>query len=194
LQDSGTTDLRFQNPDQDQSVKVCPLCAESIKAAAKVCPYCRSSQTRLGHWGPYLLLACSVAMMLIFVGLVSSRFFPDAFRPDGRSFAPYRAQLLVTRTSLERDAKKPEFWLSGYITNTGNHPWRLQELEARFMEGENKLVDVRHVRVPEKFMMQPHQEQSFRVGLGRLVFTNSSIVARVRVQMATEGDFPAKTE
>jgi hypothetical protein len=95
---------------------------------------------------------------------------------------------------LERDRRKPEFWLSGYITNTGNYPWRVQELEVRFMEGKSNLVDVRHPEIAEKFVVQPHQEQAFRVGLGTLVLTNSSLVARVRVQAATDGNFPAKTE
>ena len=132
--------------------------------------------------------------MLGFVALVCARFFPDAFRPEGRSFAPYREQLLVARTLLERDARKPEFWLSGYITNTGSYPWRVEELEARFMEGEARLVDVRHPDISEKFLIQPHQEQAFRVGLGRLVFTNEGIVARVRVQKATDGTLPVKTD
>lgn len=120
--------------------------------------------------------------------------FPDDFRSEGRNFAPYRAQLVVVRTSLERGQKKNEFWLSGYITNTGNYPWRMQELEVRFMEGEGKLVDVCHPEMSEKFVVQPHQEQAFRVALGTLALTNKGIVARVRVQTATDGNRPAKTE
>jgi hypothetical protein len=132
--------------------------------------------------------------MLAFIGLVCGRLFPDAFRPEGRSFASYREQLVVERTSLERGQRKPDFWLGGYVTNTGDYPWRVQELEVRFMEGENKLVDVHHPKVTETFVVQPHQEQAFRVELGRLVFTNNGIVARVRVQTATDGNFPAKTD
>jgi hypothetical protein len=95
---------------------------------------------------------------------------------------------------MERDQRKPEFWLSGYITNTGNYPWRVQELEVRFIEGPDKLVDVRQAEVSEKFVVQPHQEQAFRVEVGRLVFTNSGTVAMVRVQEATDGNLPAKTD
>jgi hypothetical protein len=95
---------------------------------------------------------------------------------------------------LERDQRKPEFWLGGFITNAGDYPWRVQELEVRFMEGEGKLVDVVHPEISEKFVVQPHQEQAFRVGVGRLVFTNNGIVARVRVEAATDGNLPAKTD
>jgi hypothetical protein len=68
------------------------------------------------------------------------------------------------------------------------------ELDVRLMEGNGKLVDVYHPEISEKFVVQPHQEQAFRVGLGRLVFTNSSNVAIVRVQAATDGNLPAKTD
>ena len=132
--------------------------------------------------------------MLSFVGLTCLRFFPDAFRPEGRSFAPYRAQLVAARTTLERDQVTPEFWLSGYITNSGDYPWRIHELEVRFIEGEGKLVDVRRADLSEKFVIQPLQEQAFRVALGRLVFTNSGVVASVRVQTATDGNLPVKTD
>ena len=132
--------------------------------------------------------------MLAFVALVCGWFFPDAFRPEGRSFAPYREQLLVERTSLERGQSKPGFWLGGYVTNTGDYPWRVRELEVRFLQGEENLVDVHHPKIPEAFVVQPHQEQAFRVELGRLAFTNIGIVARVRVQTATDANFPSKTD
>ena len=137
-------------------VKVCPLCAESIKAAAKVCPFCRAPQTRLAHCGPYLGVSVSALVMLAVVGLACLWLFPDAFRSEGRSFAPYRAQLVVAQTLLERDHRKPEFWLSGYITNIGNYPWRVLELDVRLMEGDGKLVDVYHPVISEKFVVQPH--------------------------------------
>jgi hypothetical protein len=178
----------------DQNVKVCPLCAEPIKAAAKVCPFCCGAQTRLAYWRPYLGLGFSGLVLLAFVGLACFWLFPDAFRSEGRSFTPYRAQLVVARTALERDQRKPEFWLSGYITNTGIYPWRVRELEVRFIAGDGKLVDVRQPEISEKFVVQPHQEQAFRVGVGKLVFTNSGIVASVRVQAATDGKLPIETD
>jgi hypothetical protein len=70
----------------------------------------------------------------------------------------------------------------------------VRELEVRFIEGEGKLVDVRQPEISEKFVVQPHQEQAFRVGLGELVFTNSGIVASVRVQAATDGKLPIETD
>jgi hypothetical protein len=173
---------------------VCSFCAEPIKEAARVCPFCCSAQTRLAYWWPYIGAGASVAAMLTIVGLACVWLFPEAFHAEGRRFAPYRAQLVVSRTSLKRDPMKLEFGLSGYVTNTGHYPWRVQELEVRLMDGEHKLVDVRHSEVSEMFVVQPHQESAFRVDLGTLVFTNADINVTVRVQEATDGNLPAKTD
>lgn len=132
--------------------------------------------------------------LIALIGLACYWLFPDAFRPAERSFAPYRAQLVVGRTTLERDQGKPEFWLTGYITNTGDYPWRVHELEVRFLKGGSDLADVRHPDISDKLVVQPHQEQAFRVGLGMLIFTNSGVVTMVRVQDATDGNLPAKTD
>jgi len=180
--------------DADLNIKVCPLCAEPIRAAAKVCPYCRHPQTRLAQWLPFLGLGVSTSLLLVGVGVVGLWLFPGAFRPEGRSFDRDRARLEVVRTSLERHPKKPEFWVNGFITNSGNYPWRIRTLEVRFIQGKDKLMDVRHENVSEDFVVQPNQEQAFRVGLGRLVFTNSDVMTRVRVQTAIDGNIPSKTE
>jgi hypothetical protein len=170
------------------------LCAEAIKAAAKVCPFCRAPQTRLARWTPYLGVGFSLLTQVVLIGVVCYSFFPDIFRPAERSFTPYRAQLVVARTSLERDSRKPDFWLSGYVTNIGNYPWRVQVLEVQFLDGASKLADVCDAKISEAFVVQPHQEQAFRVGLGTLEFTNSGIVTVVRVQEATDGNLPPKTD
>ncbi|HWW02978.1 MAG TPA: hypothetical protein VNZ64_24975 [Candidatus Acidoferrum sp.] len=178
-------------PNQD--IKVCPLCAETIKAAAKVCPFCRTPQPGFARWRQYLVLILSVLTMLavlVVLCLAYAWLFPDVFRSEGLSFASHRADLIVMRTSLERDATKGEFWLSGYVTNAGGYPWRVKELEVRFLSREGNLVDVRRAEVSESFLIQPQQEQAFRVGLGRLIFTNSGIAERVRVQTATDGNRP----
>jgi hypothetical protein len=63
----------------------------------------------------------------------------------------------------------------------------VQELEARILDGEGKLVDVCQEPVPEKFVVQPRHEQAFRLGLPHLMYTNRGSVARVRVAVATDG-------
>jgi hypothetical protein len=132
--------------------------------------------------------------MLAVVGLACFWLFPDALRSEGRSFAPCREQLVIGRTSLKLAAGGRESALCGYVTNTGDYPWRVRELEVRLLQGGTGLVDVLHAQIAEPFVVQPHREQAFRVGLGRLVFTNSGLAAKVRVQTATDGNLPARTD
>ena len=101
---------------------------------------------------------------------------------------------MVVRTSLERAKKRPEFWLTGYVTNKGDHPWRVHELEVKFMDGEGNMLDVHHPNVGELFVVQPRREHAFRVELGKVAFTNSGVFTQARVQTATDGDRPAKPD
>lgn len=110
------------------------------------------------------------------------------------SFAGHRNDLVVLGTSLDRAKAKPDFWLTGVITNKGEHPWRVHELEVRFMDERGGLLDVRHPEVKELFVMQPRQEHGFKVELGQVVFTNSHVSHQIRVQIATDGDRPLKPD
>jgi hypothetical protein len=56
------------------------------------------------------------------------------------------------------------------------------------------LVDVRHSSISEPFVVPAGAEGAFRVALGEMVFTNSSIIHQVRVQEASDGNLPAKPE
>ena len=69
--------------------------------------------------------------MMAVLGLVCYWVFEEKFASKGRNFVRHRSELRVLRTSLEREKKKPEFWLTGYVTNSGNYPWRVRELELR---------------------------------------------------------------
>ena len=120
--------------------------------------------------------------------------FPEDVPSGGRSFARHRDDLRVLRTSLEREKKKPEFWLTGYVTNSGNYPWRVHELELRFLDAQGNLLDVRHPTISDPFVVPPGGEGAFRVELGEVVFTNSGVVHQVRVQRATDGNLPAKSD
>ena len=178
--------------DESQT-KTCPLCAETIKAAAKVCPFCQARQGRAARWRGQLGPVLSGVCMLALLGLVCYWALPDV-PASGRKFARHREELRVLRTSLEREKKKPDFWLTGCVTNAGHFPWRVHELELRFLDPQGNMLDVRHPDVSEAFVVKPHDENAFHVGLGEVVFTNRSVVHQVRVQSATDGNLPAKSD
>lgn len=173
--------------------KVCPLCAETIKAAAKVCPYCQGRQSRFALWQQELPGALA---MIALVGLACAAiawWLPDEYR-EGRNFARHRDELRVVRTLLDRPTGRPDSWLSGYVTNLRDHPWRVRELEVRFLDAEGNLVDVHSPAVMEPFVVQPRQEHAFRINLGTLTFTNPRMAQSVRVLTATDGLRPVKAD
>ena len=100
----------------------------------------------------------------------------------------------MLNTLLERSGTKAHFWMTGIVTNQGKHPWRIQQFEVRFQDERGNLLDVRHPDVKDSFVVQPHQEHGFSVELGELVFTNSNVTNLVRVQTATDGDRPIKSD
>jgi hypothetical protein len=178
--------------DVNQS-KTCPQCAETIKAAARVCPFCQSRQGRFALWQEQLGPVLSVLLLLVLLGLVSYWALPDV-PASGRNFARHRDDLRVLRASLEREKKKPEFWLTGCVTNAGHFPWRMRELELRFLDVQGNMLDVCHPALSDSFVVPPSGENAFRVRLGELAFTNGGVVHQARVQRATDGNLPAKLD
>ena len=145
-------------------------------------------------WTQELLIAVPSAVLIVIAIVLIAWIAPKDKGVGGRSYAGHQSDLLVLNTSLDRTGTKPDIWLTGIVTNRGEYPWRIHELEVRFLDEQGNLLDVRHPDVKDLFVVQPRQEHGFRVELNRLVFTNSNITHQVRVQMATDGDRPLKPD
>lgn len=178
----------------ETETKICPLCAETIKAAARVCPFCRWKQRRFELWRQELALALVLVLLTGMAILVMVWIETDDTEVGGRRFSRHRGDLAVMSPSLQAANGKPEFWMTGVITNRSERPWRVHQLEVRFLDAQGGLLDVRHANVKDLFIIQPHRDHAFRVGLGELVFTNSVVTHDVRVQFATDGDHRLKSD
>lgn len=173
--------------DQPET-KVCAMCAETIKAAAKLCPFCQSRQSRFAFWW-YECFAILAALSMVAVAIAAIVWLaPEEKGVGGRNFASHRNDLAVFGTTLGRVQARPDFWLTGFVTNRGEHPWRVHELEVRFLDERDELLDVRRAVPSQAFVVPPRQDHGFRVDLGELVFTNSNVTRQLRVQLATDGD------
>lgn len=170
--------------------KVCRGCAETIKAAAKVCPFCQTRQGRFVHWvqelGVPLLSAFYVGLLV----LVSIWLFPDDKKGIELTFGRYRNDLAVVRTAWDRPIPKPEFWLSGFVTNKAGRAWRIHELEVRLLDKGDKALDVRYLTIRDPFVVHPGQEHAFRTRFGNVVETNRLSQCSVRVHLGSDGNRP----
>jgi hypothetical protein len=175
---------------ESEQTKVCPLCAETIKVAAKVCPFCQSRQSRFTVIKGALAGAFFVIALLVGLIVAGSWLFPDdSDSTSAGDFIRHRNELPVVRTTLETAEKQERFWLSGFVTNKGDRPWRVNGLEVRFLNAQGGLIEVQH-RVFDKnnvFVVQPNSEHAFRIILYSIPSSVTGVVQNIRVESATDG-------
>lgn len=174
---------------ENEPTKVCPLCAETIKTAAKVCPFCQTRQNRFR-----LLAGELTGVIVVLVVLVGLPIFCETMLPDESNetsclaFVIHRSDLSVARPAWETDGNRSgDYWLTGLVTNKGSLAWRVHGFELKIFDKKNNLQDVAHpdLNKSEVFVVQPGQEHAFKVRFSSQVFESSSRLS-VRVQKATD--------
>lgn len=145
---------------ETEQTKICPLCAETIKEAAKICPHCRKSQRRWLYCSENDLLA--IATILIFIGAVILTF--KVFT-GSRNFSSSRDKIEVLNSQLAVDvsSESTNVVVSGILTNRSDYAWQMIEFEVRYLNDSGKLVDVDSGS--EGFTVLPHSDHSFHLTL-----------------------------
>lgn len=152
--------------------KVCPLCAEIIKAAAKICPYCRRSQNR---W--VFLSVYDLVMILTVLLFVSSSLMLVHWMDHGRTFSPGRDRIEVLSSQLALDATEfgTNVVVVGILSNSSPYAWTLagkRDMEVRFFDRDGRTVDAVKPYWDEEFTILPQSDHSFRSYLDRKSIPN----------------------
>ena len=175
---------------ETEPTKVCPLCAETIKAAAKLCPHCQTRQNRFRLLAGELTGIVIVVLVMVGVPIFCETILPaESDESSSATFVIHRSDLLVSNPAWENTEKNNgDCWLTGWVTNNGNHAWRVHGFELKIFDGKSSLRDVAHpdLKKSEAFVVQPGQAHAFKVRFASQVIETSSKLS-ARVQKATDG-------
>jgi hypothetical protein len=173
-------------PDNEQT-KVCPLCAETIKAAAKVCPHCRRSQGRWFVLSRYDVLAIATPLLLVGAIYLFSRVFYQE-----RDFALDRDKILVLdfHFAVAKDRHETNVVVSGVLTNESEHSWDIGDFEIRYLNREGKILNA--ANSSDGFIVLPHCDHSFSMTLYSLKSVPQFASCKIKVISAEDPRAPLK--
>lgn len=145
--------------------KVCPHCAETIKAAAKVCPNCRYWQKRWSLQNPQVLAALWMAIwfaMTVCCGIVI-----DKLLGPKEQFATYRDEISVVTSQFSHRNSDSNMMntVVGTLTNRSKFGWKDVGVETQFFDKSGKQIDAITVRADDyhAVVILPHGEAAFKI-------------------------------
>ncbi len=142
--------------------KVCPHCAETIKAAAKVCPHCRYFQKKWSLHNPTVGLTLYLIICLGALGGLGAFF--DSMFGSKEQFAAYRDEISVASSQFSHRVAGSNLLVTvvGTLTNRSSISWKDVTVEAQFSDQAGKLLDV----IPSSYstvVILPHGEAGFKI-------------------------------
>src|SRR5260221_585354 len=126
--------------DANVESKVCPLCAETIKAAAKVCPHCRHWQKKFSLRNPLVAVTLFLTLYIAVVFFVVNRVFGPR-----ENFAKYRDEIRVVSSQFSHRVSGSNVYVTvvGIITNCSGIGWKNFGVEAEFFDKKQRHCNER---------------------------------------------------
>jgi len=156
---------------ETEQTKVCPHCAETIKAAAKVCPHCRYWQKKLSLYNPQTAAILWIIVCLAFFSCFGI-FWDRMFGPK-KEFATYRDEITVVNSQLSQristsgcDSNVNMYvTVVGTLTNHSDIAWKDVGVEAQFLDKSGRQFDAITVNADEYrgVTILPHGEAAFKI-------------------------------
>ena len=147
---------------ENDQTKICPLCAETIKAAAKVCPYCRKNLRR----GIYVDVfdAAALGTVAFFIGVIVLIYNIFA---QGRGFSPVRHEIevLSSQVAMGASSEHTNVFVSGILTNRSDYAWQNLKFEVRYFDQSGKMFDADSCDDHQEFTVLSHSDHSFSLNL-----------------------------
>src|SRR5215469_451338 len=173
-------------PDNEQT-KVCPLCAETIKAAAKVCPYCRKSQRRWVFLTRYEIAAIVFLILIIGTPWLIVKIF---YQP--RDFASDRDKIRVTDFHFVFDKNRYEtnVAISGILTNESGHSWDIYHFQVRYFNSTGQIAEMDDAPSDKGFTVMPHGDHSFHLTLDQRKSVPPFATCKIKVVSASDPRAP----
>lgn len=127
---------------ETENTKVCPLCAEPIRPAAKVCPHCRHWLKKWSLYNPQVGAAIILGLYLVVV-VVTVAVFEKLFGSK-RDLSAYQGQIdiLSSELSFRINGTNRYVTVVGIVTNKCDFPWNEVGIEAQCFDTNGKLIDV----------------------------------------------------
>jgi len=149
--------------------KVCPLCAETIKAAAKVCPHCRHPQSKWAFANPKIsssLWAIAGLTVWVIVGVFTYQGERKLFGPK-EQFTDYHNQVTVVSSDFSFRVSGSNLWVTvvGTLTNRSEIGWKDLGVEAQFFDKSGRLIDAIAASGSDyrDLVILPHGEAAFKI-------------------------------
>ena len=129
---------------ESAETKICPHCAETIRAAAKVCPRCRTRLER-ERWSAFRWLGATLPLAAFLAAVLLASWWLRDVGGAARLFEDYRDRLVVSDTTMHysRFACSNVVSTIGYLRNESSCPWQDVQLEVQYFDAGNRLVDTK---------------------------------------------------